>query len=91
MNQAEEDSLREDKQPWKEKLPAFKTWEECCAYSKEKDDNFYIDAFMLEAWIGAIIAKTVEEYAENKSGNRHLQSGRGWGGVAVHLRPRQAG
>ena len=64
--------------PTKEKLPAFKTWEECLAFCGEKGDNFYIDAFMLEAWIGTIITKTVEQYAENKSGNRHLQTGTGW-------------
>ena len=64
--------------PPKEKLPAFKTGEECVAYCIEQKDNFYLTAFMLEAWIGAIIAKTVEQYAENKSGQRHLQTGVGW-------------
>jgi hypothetical protein len=62
----------------KEKLPVFKTWDECLAYFNEKGDNFYLDAFMLEAWIGAITEKTVEQYAGNKSGNRHLQTGTGW-------------
>lgn len=33
---------------------------------------------MIEAWIGAIIVKVVEQYAENKSGKRHLQTGVGW-------------
>lgn len=70
--------MNESKQPEKEKLPAFKTWEECVAFCHEKGDNFYIDAFMLEAWIGTVIAKTVEQYAENKSGLRHLQTGTGW-------------
>jgi hypothetical protein len=65
-------------QPKKEKFPAFKTWEECLAYCEEKGDNFYSDAFMLEAWIGTITEKTVKQYAENKSGNRHLQTGTGW-------------
>lgn len=66
------------KQPEKEKLPAFKTGEECIAYCKEKGDNFYLTAFMLEAWIGITICKTVEQYAEHKSGDRRLQTGRGW-------------
>jgi hypothetical protein len=65
-------------QPEKEKLPAFKTWDECIAYCEEKGDNFYFTAFGLEAWIGTITGKTVEQYAENKSGNRHLQTGTGW-------------
>ena len=73
MNQAPESSTRE-----KEKLPAWRSAEECLAYCEAKHDGFYLDAFQLEAWIGAIIAKTVEQYAGNKSGHRHLQTGVGW-------------
>ncbi len=70
--------MSEAGQPEKEKLPVFKTAEECIAYCEEKSDNFYLDAFVLEAWIGTITGKTVEHYATNKSGNRHLQTGTGW-------------
>ncbi len=76
----------------KEQLPAFKTWEECIAYCREKDDNFYLTAFMLEAWIGMVIAKTVEQYADNKSGSRHLQTGTGWEGWQFtfgHAKPKE--
>src|SRR5438552_5579636 len=65
-------------QPEKEQLPAFKTWDECLAYCNVKGDNFYPDAFMLEAWIGMAIMKAVEQYAEHKSGDRHLQTGTAW-------------
>ena len=64
--------------PEKEKIPAWKTLEECLAYSREKKDGFYIDVFMFEVWIGMIIEKTVAQYAENKSGHRHLQTGTSW-------------
>ena len=70
--------MPDSNQPEKEKLPAFKTAEECIAYCEEKGDNFYLTAFMLEAWIGAITEKTVQQYAGNKSGDRHLQTGAGW-------------
>jgi hypothetical protein len=70
--------MSDSNQPEKEKLPVFKTWDECLAFCNERDDNFYVDAFMLEAWIGMITERTVEQYAGNKSGNRHLQTGTGW-------------
>jgi hypothetical protein len=70
--------VSETAQPEKEKLPAFKTADECIAYCGEKQDNFYLTAFMLEAWIGMTICKTVEQYAEHKSGDRRLQTGEGW-------------
>lgn len=78
----------------KEHLPAFTTWEECLAFAHEKRDNFYVDVFMIEAWIGDVIANAVEQYAENKSGHRHLQTGTGWKGwqsVFGHAKPEEWG
>lgn len=78
----------------KERLPAFKSWEDCLAFGHEKGDSFYIDAFMLEAWIGQIVSSTVEQYAKNKSGKRHLQTGVGWEAwqlVFGHAKPGQWG
>lgn len=49
---------------------------------------------MLEAWIGAVVAKTVAEYAENKSGYRHLQTGVGWDtwqSIFGHAKPEEWG
>jgi hypothetical protein len=71
--------MSDSKNPEKEKLPAFKTAQECIAYCEEKGDNFYLTAFMLEAWIGLTITKAVEQYAEHKSGDRRLQTGTAWG------------
>jgi hypothetical protein len=70
--------MSDSNQPEKEKLPAFKTVKECIAYCDEKGDNFYLTAFMLEAWMGRAMMKTVEQYAEHKSGDRHLQTGTAW-------------
>ena len=78
----------------REKLPAFQTMEECRAYCDEQGDNFYFTAFMLEVWIGTIVTKTVEQYAEHKSGDRHLQSGTGWEAwqsVFGHAQPEEWG
>lgn len=61
-----------------EHLPAFTSWEECQAYSKAKDDPFYLIAFMIEAWVGDVTQSTIKHYAENKSGKRHLQTGIAW-------------
>ncbi len=82
MNQASESSTRE-----KEKLPAWRSAEECLAYREAKHDGFYRDAFQIEAWIGAIIAKTAEQYAGNKSG--HWAGGRP--AVQTERCPRSAG
>ena len=73
-----EAQMSTEKTDVKEHLPAFKTIEECLEYCKEKQDGFYLTAFMIEAWIGQIICIIVEEYASMKSGNRHLQTGVGW-------------
>jgi hypothetical protein len=62
----------------KEKLPAFKTAEECIAYCESTQDTFYLTAFMLEAWIGTSISKAVEQYTERKTHDRRLQTGAGW-------------
>jgi hypothetical protein len=80
-------------QPERESLPAFKSAKECMAYCEEKGDSFYFTAFMIEAWIGTVIAKAVEQYAEHKSGDRHLQTGIGWEawqGVFGHAEPGMA-
>lgn len=61
-----------------EHFPAFKSLEECLAYAKEKQDDFYPIAFMLEAWVGDVNYAALEHYSNNKSGRRHLQTGVAW-------------
>lgn len=61
-----------------EHLPAFTSWEECLAYSKAKQDAFFIIAFQIEAWMGDVSCYTLEHYSEHKSGKRQLQTGVAW-------------
>lgn len=73
-----------------ENLPPFTSWEECHAYGEAKQDPFYLLAFMIEAWVGDVTLSTVEHYAENKSGKRHLQTGiawESWRRIFGHARP----
>lgn len=80
--------------PAKEQLPAFTSFEECLQYSKGQRDNFYVTAFMLEAWLGTIVTKVVEEYAHRRAGKRRLQTGIGWEAwneVFGHAKPNEWG
>ncbi len=61
-----------------EHLPAFTSWEECLAYSKAKQDAFFIIAFQIEAWMGDVSCYTLKHYSEHKSGKRQLQTGVAW-------------
>ena len=79
-----EDSAREH-------LPVFKTMEECVEYCETKQDGFYLTSFMIEAWIRQIICKTVEQYAGNKSGNRHLHTGGPLGNSSLVMRNFRSG
>ena len=57
-------------------LPFMKTVEEAIGLCKKERDNFYLDAFMFEAWLGRLALDVAAECAENKSANeRHLQAG----------------
>jgi hypothetical protein len=54
----------------------MKTMDDARAVCAREDDNFYLTAFMLEAWLGDVTLKTVAQYAERKSAkNRKLQQG----------------
>jgi hypothetical protein len=54
----------------------MKTMEDAIAVCARENDNFYLTAFMLEAWLGDVTCRTVEQYAERKSAkNRRLQQG----------------
>lgn len=57
-------------------LPFMKTMEDALAVCERENDNFYLTAFMIEAWLGDVTLKTVAQYAERKSAkNRKLQQG----------------
>ena len=54
----------------------MKTLEDAVALCEKEQDNFYVTAFMIEAWLGELKLRTVAEYAEKKLGkDRRLQTG----------------
>jgi hypothetical protein len=54
----------------------MKTMDDALAACQRENDNFYLTAFMIEAWLGDVTLKTVAQYAERKSAkNRKLQQG----------------
>lgn len=57
-------------------LPFMKTMDDALAVSQRENDNFYVTAFMIEAWLGNVTCRTVAQYAEHKNAtNRRLQQG----------------
>lgn len=57
-------------------LPFMKTMEDALAVCQRENDNFYVTAFMIEAWLGDITLGTVAEYAERRRAkDRKLQQG----------------
>ncbi len=54
----------------------MKTVDDALAVSQREKDNFYVTAFIIEAWLGDVTLKTVAQYADQKSAkNRRLQQG----------------
>lgn len=62
-------------------MPFMKTMEDALALCEKEQDNFYITAFMIEAWLGHVALVVAEEYAENKNAkDRAMQTGQAWCG-----------
>src|ERR1039458_4925006 len=60
-------------------LPLMKTREDAMAACAREHDPFYLDAFMIEGWLGSALLEVVKEYAEKKSaGQRQMQTGQAW-------------
>lgn len=54
----------------------MKTMEDAVAVCQREKDNFYVTAFMIEAWLGDVTLRTVAQYAEEKNAkDRRLQQG----------------
>jgi hypothetical protein len=53
--------------------------EDAQALCAQEQDPFYLDAFMMEWWLGHLILAAAAEYAEKKHAReRHMQSGEAW-------------
>lgn len=49
------------------------------ALCEKEQDPFYLDAFMIEAWLGSHVLEIAAEYAEKKKAqDRRLQTGQAW-------------
>jgi len=59
----------------------MKSIEDAVALCEKEQDNFYVSAFMIEAWLGAVVLEAAAEYAEKKNAkDRAMQSGQAWQG-----------
>ena len=59
----------------------MKSFEDAKAACAKAQDPFYLDAFMIEAWLGDVVLEAATEYAEKKNAkNRAMQCGQGWRG-----------
>src|ERR1017187_9229963 len=62
-------------------LPFMKSPEDAQALCDKEEDLFYLDAFLIEAWLGHVSLEVHAEYAENKQAKgRALQTGQAWSG-----------
>ena len=59
----------------------MKSIEDADALCEKEQDNFYIDAFLIEVWLGHIALEAAAEYANKKNAkDRTLQTGQAWRG-----------
>ena len=69
-------STAEKHQSLRGPLPLMKTIDDAVAICEHEHDNFYVTAFMVEAWLGELTVRTMAESAEKKTAlDRHLQTG----------------
>lgn len=62
-------------------LPFMKSIADAEALVEKERDPFYLDAFMIEGWLGHIILEAAAEYAEKKHAKeRVMQNGQAWRG-----------
>lgn len=62
-------------------LPFMKSMEDAVALCEKEQDNFYIDVFLIEIWLGQVVCVTHGEYAgKKKAKHRRMQTGQAWRG-----------
>ena len=62
-------------------LPFMKSIKDAEALVEKERDPFYLDAFMIEGWLGHSILEAAAEYAEKKNAkDREMQNGQAWRG-----------
>lgn len=67
--------------PERKVFPLMKTIEDATALCEKEHDNFYLTAFMVQAWLGQLVLAAAAEYAEKKRPqDRSMQNGQAWRG-----------
>jgi hypothetical protein len=57
----------------------MKSMEDAMALVEKEQDNFYVTAFMIEAWLANVKLEAVSQYAEKKNArDRAMQAGQAW-------------
>ena len=60
-------------------LPFMKSIADAVALCEKEQDNFYVDAFMIESWLGRVALEAAAEYAGKKKAKcRKMQTGGAW-------------
>jgi hypothetical protein len=60
-------------------LPFMTSIADAQAICEQENDPFYLDAFMIEAWLGQAVLEAASEYARTKCArNRNMQTGQAW-------------
>lgn len=68
-----------DKSSSSRRLPFMCNFDDAERVARERKDPFYFVAFLLQFWLGELLARAAGQYAERKNPrDRSLQSGEGW-------------
>src|SRR5882724_11029271 len=60
-------------------LPFIRDFAHAEALYLAQNDPFYLDAFLIQSWLGGLLQHAAAEYAEKKNPkDRRLQSGEAW-------------
>ena len=61
------------------RLPLLQNFEQAEAFAVQKQDPFYLAAFLIQCWLGELVMRAAAQYAENKDPkDRLFQTGESW-------------
>ena len=67
-----EESLMNPKTNGHRLLPVMKSFEDAVSLCDNERDNFYTDAFMLQAWIGHLLDQAMADYGDQRRGHSRI-------------------
>ncbi len=69
----------EESGPIRRRLPLLRNFEQAEALAVQKQDPFYLAAFLIQCWLGELVMRAAAQYAENKDPkDRLFQTGESW-------------